>query len=222
MPDNYSGIQTIGGNNAQGVTQSGIPGVYDIQSPFGQTRADFEIVSVTADGACTLWLADDIEQFIAGGSVVGVGANFDSPTRAVPFIFAASATIAYNGLALPSDGRMFLVVIAAGGAGIHGYVTYKWRRPAIDLDFTEAVMRAQQAAAAIVHETGEAIEEGNPGWLGKLRQIPAPWTNPGAPGSPNKPTREQPARLYQNEETARLSPGRPDQPRTKRDRLTRG
>lgn len=214
---NYSRQQTVGGSRigSKGIAAA----IYELVSPYGEQRADFCLVSASADGACQLWLSDNATDLVNGATAVTAPTDIPSPSNLHPIIFAAAGTLPFEGYAIEATDRMYLLVQAAAD-NIRGWVSYKWEKEAVRLDFYNAVFKTQEASARIVAAAEEVSRQTS--WLEKLRQIPAPWSMPGTGQASNKPPRQIPGTLYQMEQATRMSPGEPDIPRSKRDRLTRG
>lgn len=214
---NYSRQQTVGGSRigSKGVA----PAVYELVSPYGEQRADFQLISVSADGACQVWLSDNITDLVNGASAVTAPTDIPSPSNLHPFVFTAAGTLPFEGFSIESTDRMYMLVQAAAD-NIRAWASYKWEKEATRLDFYNAVFKTQEASVRVLAAAEEVSKQVS--WLEKLRQIPAPWSMPGAGQASNKPPRQLPGSLYQMEQAMRLSPGEQDIPRNKRERLTRG
>lgn len=213
---NFSRRQTIGGSRIGGKVALAI---YSFGSPYGHERADLQIHSAAADGAATVWLSDSLAELQNGAQAIAAPGDLGNPSNLQPIILGAAGTVPYSGLTITSVERMYMLVITAAD-NIHVYVTYTWEKEAVRLDFYNAVFKTQEAAGRIVAAAEEVSRQTS--WLDKLRQIPAPWSMPGTGQASNKPPRQLPTTLYQMNQAARMSPGEPDIPRSKRDRLTRG
>lgn len=212
---NYSRQQTVGGSR---IGSKGTA-IYELVSPFGNQRADMSIISVSADGACQVWLSDNITELQNAGSSITVPTDIPSPSNLHPIVFAAANCYPFEGFAIESTDRVYMLV-SAGADNVHAWVSYKWEKEAVRLDFYNAVFKTQEASARVLAAAEELKEKSS--WLDKLRQIPAPWTMPGAGAGSNKPERQPQPILFQQRQATQLSPGQPDIPRNKRDRLTRG
>lgn len=212
---NYSRQQTVGGSR---IGRNGGP-VYELTSPYGRERADLKIVSAAADGACTLWLSDNITELTNAGQAATAPTDIPSPSQLHPIVFGAAGTITFNEMAIESTHQMFLLIVA-GADNIHGWISYIWEKEAVRLDFYNAVFKAQDAAVAALQVAKEVSKQQT--WLDKLRQIPAPWSMPGQGEASNKPPRTPAPQLFQQRQATQLGPGQPDIPRNKPSRLTRG
>lgn len=214
---NYSRQQTVGGSRigSKGVA----PAVYEAVSPFGNQRADFQIISAAADGACQLWVSDNVTELVNAASAITAPTDLPAPSNLMPIVFGAAGTLTYNELSIEASDRVY-VLVQAGADNIRGWLIYKWEKEAVRLDFYEAVYKAQEAAVMALKVAEEVSQQQT--WLQKLKQIPAPWTMPGTGQDSNKPQREPAPQLYQQRQATQLSPGQPDIPRNKGNRLTRG
>lgn len=212
---NYSRQQTVGGSR---IGSKGLA-IYELVSPFGNQRADLKLISAAADGVCTLWLSDNITELQNAGSAITAPTDIPSPSQLQPIVFGAAGTVTYNELSIEATDRMYLLVVAAAD-NIHGWVIYSWEKEAVRLDFYNAVFKTQEAAARIVAAAEEVSKQAS--WLEKLRQIPMPWAIPGQGQASNRPPRPPQPMLYQQRQATQMSPGQPDMPRNKPNRLTRG
>lgn len=212
---NYSRQQTVGGSR---IGNKGSP-IYELVSPFGNQRADFQLICASADGACTLWLSDNVTELQNAGSAITAPTDIPAPSNLQPIVFNGAGTLPFTELSIEATDRMYLLVAAAAD-NIHGWVSYLWAKEAVRLDFYNAVFKTQEAAARIVAAAEEVSKQTT--WLEKLRQIPMPWTVPGVGQEANKPPRPPAPSLYQQRQATQMSPGQPDQPTNKPARLKRG
>jgi hypothetical protein len=221
MPEadtNFSRQQTVGGSRIAGNLVGGagsLVGVYEIRNPFGNKRADFQIISVAADGACTVWISDNLTELVTAGQA-SLPSDLPGGSQLQPLVFGAAGTLAFHDTPVETTNSMYMAVSAAAD-NIHAWISFNWTMEAVRLDFYNAVFKAQEAAASIQKAAEEVSETTS--WLQKLRQIPAPWL---MGPSPNKPTRQPAPQLWQTEQAVRMSPGEPDNPRTLTNRKTRG
>lgn len=214
---NYSRQQTVGGSRIG--SKGAAPAVYEAVSPYGNQRADFQLIAAAADGACQLWLSDNVTDLVNAASAITAPTDIPAPSNLMPIVFAAANTVTFNELSIEASDRVYLLVQAAAD-NIRGWIIYKWEKEAVRLDFYNAVFKAQEAAVAALAVAQEVSKQQT--WLDKLRQIPAPWSMPGQGQAANKETRPPAPTLYQQRQATNLSPGAPDQPRNKANRLTRG
>lgn len=218
---NYSRQQLVGGTRIAGNVAGGAGatiGVYKINNPFSGKRADFIINSIMADGACQVWLATSLTDFMTAGQVA-IPSDVPNPSSLQVCVFGASGTVPYHGLTINTSDNMFMAVSATAD-NIHAWVSFMWEMEAVRLDFYNAVFKTQEAAARIMAAAEEVSRQTT--WLEKLRQVPAPWNMPGMGQASNKPRREPAPQLFQQRQATQMSPGQPDLPRNKGSRLTRG
>lgn len=218
---NYSRQQTVGGSRIAGNLNGGagvLLGLYEITNPYGRQRADFNLVSIAADGACTVWLSDNLQDFM-NGAQAKVPTDIPNPNQLQPFVFNAAFTLTFHDNPVEGCETMYMLVNAAAD-NIHAWVSYSWTKEAVRLDFYNAVFKAQEAAVMALRAAEEVSRATT--WLDKLRQIPAPWNMPGQGQAANKERRSPPPQLFQQRQATQMSPGQPDIPRSKGNRLTRG
>lgn len=215
---NYSRQQTVGGSRIAGNVVGGAGatvGVYRIVNPFGNKRADFQIYSISADGACTVWISDNLTELVTAGQVA-LPSDLPQGSQLQPYVFGAAGTLPFHGDPSDTSTDMYMAISAAAD-NIHAWVSFGWTMEAVQLDFYNAAAKALDAAGKLTRAAEEVSKQSS--WLEKLRQIPAPWQ---MGTSPNKPNRAPAPQMYQTEQAAQMSPGQPDNPRTKANRLTRG
>lgn len=215
---NYSRQQMVGGSRIAGNVVGGAGatvGVYRIVSPFGGKRSDFILNAISADGAATVWLSNNVTELVTAGQVA-LPTDLPGGTSLQVCVLGAAGTIPYHGLPINTSADMFMAVSAAAD-NIHAWVSFMWEMEAVRLDFYNAVFKTQEATGKLLRAAEEVSKQTS--WLEKLRQIPAPWL---MGPSPNKPARPPDPQLYQTDQATRMSPGQPDNPRSKANRLTRG